>query len=157
MVMLFTDGSVNTKLKIGYGAFLSINEEQCSPPLFEPKIRLKQFQDTSSTKLELQVLLWALAEVEAEKITVYTDSQNIIGLNGRRSRLEGNDYYSKNGKQIKNHALYREFYELLDIKNVILKQVKGHQSSRKKAPVDEVFSLVDRASRRALRHYVASL
>ena len=157
MVMLFTDGSVNAKLKLGYGAFLSVNEDQCLPLLSEPKIRLKQFEDTSSTKLELQVLLWALAEVDAEKITVYTDSQNIIGLIGRRSRLEGNDYYSKNGKQIKNHVLYREFYKLLDIKNVILKQVKGHQVSQKKTPEDEVFSLVDRASRRALRQYVANL
>jgi len=60
-----------------------------------------RFEQTSSTKLELQTLLWALGETitlangDDMTLTVYTDSQNIIGLPRRRARLEQNNSYSR--------------------------------------------------------------
>ena len=149
-LMLFTDGSVNTKLRVGYGAYLALSEGQ------DPQtghIKLKQFIDTSSTKLELQTLLWALSEISATEVISYTDSQNIVRLNSRRKRLEGNHYYAKNGKLLNNHELYKQFYQLTDNFNITFTQIRGHTPSNRKSHLDRIFSLVDRASRNALRAY----
>ncbi len=73
---LFCDGSVNPQKKIGFGAYFIYDEN-----LTTQNIKLKKFEDTSSTKLELEVLLWALADesVLKNEIIVYTDCQNILG------------------------------------------------------------------------------
>ncbi|NQV32380.1 MAG: ribonuclease H, partial [Phycisphaeraceae bacterium] len=152
-LMLFTDGSVNTKLRIGYGAYLAVSEGYESQDSLAKEIRVKRFVDTSSTRLELQTLLWALSVVSAPEIISYTDSQNIVGLHLRRQKLEENDYYSKNGKLLNNHELYRQFYKATDHLNIKLHQVRGHTPSSRKNNIDKMFSLVDRASRNALRAY----
>ena len=150
--MLFTDASVNTKLRIGYGAYLAISRFG-SLNVLSAQIKLKRFVDTTSTKLELQTLLWALSEISATEILSYTDSQNIIGLNSRRKKLEEHEYYAKNGKRLKNHELYKQFYNFTDKVDITFSQVKGHAPSSSKSHTDRIFSLVDRASRIALRAY----
>jgi len=89
-LLLFTDGSVNAQTHIGYGAYVICENKDAVSPL----VKVKEFEDTSSTKLELQTLLWALEEVRAlgRSIIVYTDSQNIIGLPKRRERFEKNGF-----------------------------------------------------------------
>jgi ribonuclease HI len=154
--MLFTDGSVDTKLRVGYGAYLAFLEGDGSHESLAEQIRVKRFVDTSSTKLELQTLLWALSEVSTPEIILHTDSQNIVGLASRRKKLEENDYYAKNGKQLNNHELYRKFYEATDHLNIKLNQVSGHAPSSEKSVIDKIFSLVDRASRNALRAYTSN-
>jgi ribonuclease HI len=149
-LMLFTDGSVNTKLRVGYGAYLALSEGQEPQP---GHIKLKQFVDTSSTKLEIQTLLWALSEISAPEVISYTDSQNIVGLNSRRKKIEENHYYAKNGKLLNNHELYKQFYQLTDNLNISFTQVRGHTPSNRKSHVDMIFTLVDRASRNAIRVY----
>lgn len=149
-LLLFTDGSVNTKTRIGYGAYLAFPEGQMH---LASHIQLKQFVDTSSTQLELQTLLWALSEISATEVISYTDSQNIVGLNSRRRRMEENEYHTNNGKLLRNHELYKQFYKRIDNVNISFTQIRGHVPSPKKSEVDQVFSLVDRASRNALRAY----
>lgn len=151
---LFTDGSVDTKSKIGFGAFLFISELAISPTLAEQNIHLKRFEETSSSKLELQTLICALNAISVDniKLIVFTDSQNIIGLPGRREKLERNEYLSKNGKLLDNHDLYRSFFNLIDQRDVTFEKVKGHQRSHQKNKSDDLFTLVDRASRKALRN-----
>lgn len=156
-IMLFTDGSVNPQLRIGYGAYLACSEGSGSLNSLADHIRLKLFVETSSTKLELQTLLWALSEISAAVIISYTDSQNIAGLNSRRKALEENDYYAKNGKRLNNHKLYKQFYKFTDDLNITFSKVKGHTPSSKKSDVERIFSLVDRASRNALRAYSTGL
>jgi len=155
-IMLFTDGSVNTKSKIGYGAYLAFSEPDLSFDFLKNQVKVKRFENTSSTKLELQTLLWALSDINTlgKKLIIYTDSQNIIGLQGRRARFEKNDYYSKNGKRIANYTLYQEFYKITDHLNYELIQVKGHKKSHQKDEIDKLFTIVDRASRNSLRNMV---
>jgi ribonuclease HI len=152
-LLLFTDGSVNTQLKIGYGAYLAANELGLSLDYLKTQIKLKRFKNTSSTKLELQTLLWALADVRIlkNKIIVYTDSQNIIGLPGRRKRFEENNYYSKKNRRLNNYELYQEFYRITDQMDCEFIKVTGHKVSNQKDNIDRYFTLVDRASRNALR------
>jgi len=115
-------------------------------------IKIKRFEDTSSTKLELQTLLWSLEEInENIIIEVYTDCQNIIGLQDRREKLEKNNFHSTSGKLMNNHELYKEFFKKVDELNLTFIKVKGHKKSSLKDKIDTIFNLVDKASRSALR------
>lgn len=151
--MLFTDGSVNTHSNIGYGAYLSVPEGGLSLDSLRMSVKVRRFEHTSSTKLELQTLLWALSDIQASgsRVVVYTDSQNIMGLRGRRERFEQNDYRSKKNKRLNNYKLYQEFYRMTDQLDCGFVKVRGHQASNQKDGIDSLFTLVDRASRNALR------
>jgi ribonuclease HI len=150
---LFIDGSVNNHLKIGFGAALLLSESEFSQNNLKEKIVIQKFVDTSSTKLELQTFIWAIEELvgSAQKVVIYTDSQNIIGLLGRRKTLEENDFHSKNGKLLNHHELYRAFFKITDKMNCEFVKVKGHQSSKNKEDYERVFTMVDRAARKASR------
>ncbi len=153
-IYLFTDGSVNPKSKVGYGAILYT--EDLNQPLEELKlqVRMRQFTDTSSTKLELENLLWGLGLVTVQgysSIVVYTDSQNILSLLNRRERLEENQYHTRGNKPVKNQELYKSFFELFDNNHIEIIKIKGHQPGRSKSTLEQIFTLVDRASRKALR------
>jgi len=152
-LMLLTDGSVNTQSNIGYGAYLAVSGPGLSLDLLRTRVKVRRFEHTSSTKLELQTLLWALSDIQAlgSKVIVVTDSQNIMGLVGRRDRLERNDYRSKKNKRLNNYELYQKFYRMIDRLDCELLKVGGHQVSNQKDDIDRLFTLVDRASRNALR------
>jgi ribonuclease HI len=151
--MLLTDGSVNTQSHVGYGAYLAVSERGLSFDSLRACVKVMRFEHTSSTKLELQTLLWALGDIQAleSKVVVYTDSQNILGLPGRRERFEQNNYYSKKGRHLNNYELYQEFFKITDQLNCKFVKVRGHQVSKQKDDIDRLFTLVDRASRNALR------
>ncbi len=152
-ILLFTDGSVNVQTKIGFGAFLFVKDKNQPIIALMKDLKVKRFENTSSTKLELQTLLWALRIIEDEvsKVLIYTDSQNIISLPLRRTRFEENNYSSKKNKRIRNYELYQEFYRISDKLNCELVKVRGHQQTRYKDDIHKIFALVDKASRKALR------
>ena len=158
-IYLFTDGSVNPQKKIGYGAYFTLYEEELSLITIEPKINTKKFLDTSSTKLELETLLWALRDevLQNYHIVIYTDCQNILGLESRREGFEENAYYTKKQKLIKNHELYKEFYKAVDELSCKFIKVKGHKVQDQKDHIDKLFTLVDKASRIALREDMSKL
>ena len=149
--MLFTDGSVNAQSNIGYGAYLAVPGGGLSVDSLRARVKVKRFEHTSSTKLELQTLLWALSDIQAlgRRVMVYTDSQNIMGLPGRRDRLEQNDYRSKKNKRLSNYKLYQEFYTMIDQFDCEFVKVRGHRASNQKDDIDRLFTLVDKASRHA--------
>lgn len=150
---LFTDGSVNVQTKVGYGAYLTAFDGEVSPDALRSRVKVKRFEHTASTKLELQTLLWALNEILPfdGKVMVYTDSQNIMTLKARRGRYERSAYHSKRNRRINHYLLYQEFYSAMDRLNCSFVKVRGHLPLNQKNPADQLFSLVDRASREALR------
>lgn len=154
--LIFTDGSVHTQSGIGYGAALALSEHELArtPATLNARVVVRKFTDTSSTKLELQTLLWALSDLPTSDaaVIVYTDSQNIISLPNRRPRFEAHNYHSKKGLPLRNAELYQAFFRLFDRLNIELVKVKGHKSAKQKNPIDRMFTLVDRASRNAHRH-----
>ncbi len=153
IIELYTDGSVNPKSKNGFGACLVVTDNSLSPENLKHQVKIKRFENTSSTKLELQTLLWALSDFHQSqcKLILYTDSQNIIGLPGRRKRLEKNNYYSKKNKRLNNVELYLEFYRVTDQLDCEFIKVKGHMASKHKTRIETIFTLVDKASRNAQR------
>ena len=152
-ILLFIDGSVDVQSKSGFGAWLVVSEPVPSPEMLKKQVKVKRFEQTSSTKLELQTLLYVLNEipVDGSRVIIYTDSQNIINLNRRRERLEKNNFYSKNNRQISNSDLYMEFFRMIDMFDYELIKVQGHQPTKHKDEIHRLFTLVDRASRNALR------
>lgn len=156
-LQVFTDASVNAQIKVGYGAYLIVSEQSASIETLKDSVKVKRFEQTSSTKLELQTLLWALDEIinladpNNTTLTIYTDSQNIIGLPDRRNRLEQSHYFTSKSRRLNNFELYQDFYQLTSNIKCKLVKVAGHQMSSKKDKVDRLFSFVDKASRRALR------
>ncbi len=152
-LFLFTDGSVNTKSKTGYGAYLAVTDTLTSAESLRKNVKVKRFENTSSTRLELETLLWALKKVteSASEIIVYTDSQNIMKLKDRRERLEKSNFQSNKNRPLKNSDLYIEFYKMTDKAKCDFIKVQGHMASHKKDEIDAFFTLVDRESRKALR------
>ena len=151
---LFIDGSVNPQSKVGYGAYLALSSTELSQGPFEPLIKLNRFENTSSAKLELQTLLWALDELGEARdgIHVYTDSQNIIRLLARRDRLEKSGFLNAAKKPLANQELYVRFYQYIDRADLRFTQVKGHTRKDQKSAIDSLFATVDRATRRALQN-----
>ena len=169
-LLLFTDGSAHPTSGIGFGAYLAIPDlntdfpeskaidnlrmqiaSNASDSSLENRVQLKRFENTSSSQLEIETLLWALRDTQPHAVTLYTDSQTIIGLPARREKLEQQDYRSKAGTRLNHAELYQEFFALTDPLDTTLVKVKGHRRSYQKSPIDHIFALVDRASRQALR------
>lgn len=147
-IKLFCDGSVNPQSKIGFGAYFIYDET-----LEDQNIFIKKFENTSSTKLELEVLLWALEDLSELEITVYTDCQNILQLEERKEKLFKNDFLTSSGKKVRNEELYKKFYLKTEKLNLNFVKIKGHKKIALKNELDNLFNLVDKASRKALREF----
>ena len=165
---LFTDASVNPILKIGVGACLVLPASFLDSPFpgiekseITGRITLRRFEDTSSTKLELETVLWALGEQRKRlkgRLNLYTDSQCISGLLKRKPRLLGRDFVSQTTNlPLKNAVLYQRFYAFHDklVFNII--QVDGHSRTSVRDTAHRIFSIVDREARRALKLWVKEL
>lgn len=157
---IFIDGSVDPKTRTGFGAALFISPLLTSQPLpslenLKPRVKTCQFENTSSTRLELQTLLWALNHIDKPdtKIDIYTDCQNLLGLHARRGRLEKNNYLSSKNQCLQDADLYQQYFQLCDQFEVKLIKVDGHKTSLLRDENDHLFALVDKACRKALRNH----
>ena len=163
---LFSDVSLNPGLKLGFGAyllipssFLEIPPERILQPEFAEQIKLRRFDATSSTKLEVQTLLWALEDFQKEAsgsrfgtLDVYSDSQCVTGLLRRRSRLEMHGFCSRGtDRLLKNAGLYYKFYEFYDALGFEVVKVAGHSRSSSHDSIHRIFSFVDKEARMALK------
>jgi ribonuclease HI len=162
---LFTDVSLNPQHKYGLGAcllvpskYLETAPQDIRREEISAQLQLKMFTETSSTRLEVQTLLWALENYRAEfngsdlgSLWVYTDSQCIVGLQGRRAGLEANNFLSRRSKRpLKNTLLYRAFYAAYDELGFELIKVAGHSRSCSHDTVQRIFSYVDKEVRKTL-------
>lgn len=150
---LFIDGSVDPKSRVGFGAYLLNEEIDSIVDDSSESIKIRAFNNTSSTRLELEVLIWALGEVIYNELSIYTDSQNIIKLLQRRDKIEENDYGTNSGVLLGNHLLYKTFFQRFDSMSLEFFKVRGHSPKSQRSGIESIFGLVDRASRRALREH----
>jgi len=168
---IFTDVSVSPQRKLGIGAYLLVptsfleiaphDIERCD---ITARLRLRKFTETSSTKLEVQTVLWALINFREESncsdpgsVRIYTDSQCVAGLLGRRAGLEANDFLAgRSGRPLTNSSLYRAFYAAYDELGFELIKVAGHSRARSHDTVLRIFSYVDKGVRRALTLWISA-
>jgi ribonuclease HI len=162
---LFTDVSVNPQRKLGIGGYLlvpasllagephDITREEVSA-----RLAIKRFSETSSTKLEVQTVLWALEESRegltgsaSGSLRIYTDSQCVAGLTGRRAGLVNCDFVARrSGRPLAHAPLYRAYYDAYDQFEFQLTRVPGHARADTHDTVQRIFSYVDREVRKAL-------
>ena len=165
---LFTDVSVNPGLKLGVGvyvmvpaSFLEVSAGVIERSKITSRLKARRFEGTSSTRLELQTVLWALAENPQGPhggLTIYSDSQCVSGLLNRKARLMSEGFLSKRtNRQLGNASLYREFYELHDETGFDIVKVAGHTASRVRDSAHRIFSLVDKEARKALKLWLHEL
>ncbi len=166
---LFTDVSLNPQLQQGVGAYLLVPVAflDCAPQQIEraavtAQLHFRRFTETSSTTLEIQTVLWALDEYLAAgngivaPLTVYTDSQCVVGLPERRMKLEANGFIARrSGLPLRNAALYRQFYAASDVIGFTLAKVAGHARAGSHDTVQRIFSAVDQDVRRAMSSWLA--
>jgi len=169
---LFTDASLNPLRKLGVGAWLVIPHAYLTAAPgssagadIAGQVRTRRFEDTSSSKLELQTVLWALEEYGSSitasrpvELTIYSDSQCVAGLLKRRRSLEGRSFLSgRTHRQLGNTPLYRRFYALYDRCAFTIIPVKGHSPSCSHDTAHRIFSLVDRRARQELKRWMGEL
>ena len=146
-IKLFTDSCLDPYNKMGFGVYLILNDENKSLKELKEHIKIKRFENTSSTKLELQTLLWALDEIADNNISIeiYTDCQDIIGLENKRKKLEKNHFYSTSGKLMKNHDLYKDFYLKLDELSLSFIKVKERNTLIKLSwhVLEDIYEVLD--------------
>jgi len=165
--VLFTDASLDPRLKVGVGGYLFASESLINTPSnliktpdVEGRVVLKNFRDTSSTRLEVQTVLWALEEIDmvsqyvvgSDKLRLYTDSQCVAGLLPRRVRLEDSGFHGKRGNRLlQNASLYKRYYSLYDRLEFEVVKVSGHTPSISRNALERFFSIVDQKVRKALK------
>ena len=162
---LFTDVSLNPQRKIGFGGYLLLplpflerEAHDIDQGEVSARLIIRRFAESSSTKLELQTVLWAVENSREElsgsvhgSLRIYTDSQCVAGLLGRRAGLTERDFLSgRSGRPLTNAHLYRAFYEAFDRLGFQLVKVSGHSRASSHDTVQRIFSYVDREVRKAL-------
>ena len=157
--LLFTDASLHPQTRTGFGAYILIPALQISVISLEKmkrEVKIAQFSSASIAQLELASLLWALEENPKKGLTIFTDSQNIAGLTERREKLETSGMVSAaTGKPLSNAEYYIRFFDLIDRLQFKVMKIRGHSKSAEKDPLEKIFTVVDRASRKALRTYLS--
>ena len=165
---LFTDASLSPVLKLGVGAYVMIPAsflEASSGVIVRPqitaRIKVRKFEGTSSTRLELQTVLWALTENRQGlhgSLTIYSDSQCVSGLLKRKPRLLAEGFLSKKtNRQLSNASFYRTFFELHDELGFHVVKVDGHYGSRVHDTIHRTFSFGDKEAWKALKIWMNEL
>ncbi len=161
---IFCDASAHPQTKAGVGAYLLIKQsyqaiESSTIIPTEANIRNckgKMFENTSSTKCELQTFLWVIDDikeslVEPYKITFCTDSQGITSLERRKEKLIKNNFNNYHGIELHNAEFYKEFYKQQDIYKFNVIKVKGHSPKSQQTTITSIFSIIDKFTRNELR------
>lgn len=163
---LFTDVSLDPGRKLGVGAYLVLPASLLiEKSEVAARVKVRRFEDTSSTKLEIQTVLWALEEYRNRqripgpgKLCLYSDSQCVSGLLKRRPGLLACGFLSRRtDRPLRNSSLYRAFYKFHDELGFEVIKVKGHSRTRLNDSAHRIFSFVDKEARKALRLWTAEL
>jgi len=166
---LFTDVSLNPERRCGVGVYfvipasmLPVTPDCVDKSVVDKHVVVRRFENTTSTKLEVQTVLWALENTckpsGPDRMQIYTDSQGIAGLLGRRQTLELNGFCAKRSNlPVKNAALYRTFYEFFDRLGFEVIKVPGHSRYHSHDTVCRIFSFVDRKARKSLKLWMEEI
>jgi len=147
-VQVYTDGSCNTKLKIGaWAALILIDEEQ---------IVLQNIElETTNNRMELQAVISAINYInekfDVDKIDIFTDSQYVTNILIRKDKLSTSDFITKKGNILNNSDLLKQLILQIETNNIQFIKVKAHQ---KIGNGTDYNIFVDKLSRKLARDYI---
>jgi len=150
LIQVYTDGSCNTKLKVGAWAAIILYKNSTKT--------ISGYElDTTNNRMELTAVIKAFEYIEKNnsninKIELFSDSQYVVRLPEREERFIENNFITKKGKFIQNVDLVKTLLGKLKIFDVDLIKVKAHQkkTEKKNYNID-----VDKLSRKIVRKYIA--
>ena len=149
-ITIFTDGSCHSQLKTGGWASIILLEGQ--------KVILEgTASNTTHQRMELIAVIEALKHIEHQKliegdISIYSDSQYVVGLLRRREALLSSNYRTKKHKVVRNQDLVRELLDYMNLPNMRFIKIKAHQ---KLADIESQLNReVDILSRKNMRNVV---
>jgi len=126
-IVVYTDGSCHTQLKIGgWAALIFYNNE---------KIVLQgSDKNTTHNRMELLAVINSIKYIIKElsdfkNINIYTDSQYVERIPLRIKKFVSKDFKTKSGKEIQNIDLVKELIQLIDTTQIDFIKVKAHQKS----------------------------
>jgi len=126
IIEIFSDGSCNTKLKIGaWVAIILVNHQE---------ITLNgMFENTTNNQMELIAVIEAICYIDNrfdyDLIKIYTDSQYVANLTQRMDKLTDKNFITNKGKNIQNSELVQKLINQIKNHNLEFVKVKAHQKS----------------------------
>jgi len=151
IIEAYTDGSCNTKLKIGaWAAIIFIADKE---------IVLKNTEtNTTNNRMELSAVLNVLdylktRNIDKSKIIIYTDSQYVAGIEGRIEKFKLQNYKTKKGEPVRNEDLVKKLVYFIENMNIDFVKVKAHQ---KVSDTKNYNRFVDKLCRKLVREYVSN-
>ncbi len=148
-IVIYTDGSCNPKHRVGAWAVLLFIDKN--------KFVLTGVEEsTTHQRMELQAVIKSfeyLAKVKllARVVELYTDSQYVTGLSGRKMKLKASGFMTKKSVPIRNDDLVRILIEYSEMMNVHFIKVKAHQKNDDHNKNREV----DLLARKIVREHIA--
>ena len=125
IIRIYTDGSCHTQLLIGsWAAIILVGEE---------KVILKGLDtDTTHNRMELLGVIKAIEHLRENKLSenlveVYSDSQYVVNLLSRKTRLKQNNFITKKGTPIQNSDLVQKLIQQIETHDINFTKVKAHQ------------------------------
>lgn len=152
IIEIYTDGSCNPKHKIGAWAAVILNNNT------ETVINGHE-SNTTHNRMELLSAVKSLDFIKTGfsndvRIRIYSDSQYLVNLNDKKSRLERNDFLTKAGNSIRNIDLVKMIIDFIDSMNIEFIKVPAHGKKNN----DQNFNRkVDMLSRKIVREQVKKL
>lgn len=124
-IEIFTDGSCHTQKRTGAWAAI-IKTSQSEETLTGVA------EDTTHNRMELLAVINAIAFVTdrypGASIVIYTDSQYVEKLPGRKEKLKRNNFFTKKGIPNQNADLVRNLILQMESYKVTFLKVKAHQN-----------------------------
>lgn len=114
--------------------------------------------NTTHNAMELMAVIKSIEYLKAKQIVcetlnIYTDSQYVVNLQGRKERLQGKNYITNKGAAIQNSALVQTLITLIETNNINFVKVVAHQKQTEAINYNRE---VDKIVRALLRSAVAS-
>ncbi len=123
-IEIYTDGSCHTQLLYGaWAALIFTNGKK--------KILKGTATNTTHNRMELMAVIKAIELVDSlgfknELLTIYSDSQYVINLRGRKEKLESKNFISNKGTPIQNSDLVQTLLAQISNHTINFVKVKAH-------------------------------
>jgi ribonuclease HI len=151
-ILIYTDGSCNTKLCIGgWASIILIGEEK--------HILYGTENNTTNNRMELFAVLESLAFIQEKAmllsvIKIISDSQYVIELQGRKEKFLKSNFKTKKGEDIRNIDLIKELFRYNELMEIKFEKIKAHQ---KKTETENFNIEADILARQIVRKAVKNL
>ena len=146
-IEIYTDGSYDNDTNKGaWAAIIFIDDKK--------NILSGKASNSTHNRMEITAVIEAISFVKIHckntccNIIIFSDSQYVVGLPERQTKIQSQDFVTKKGKTLNNTDLIKTFFEALAFQPTSLVKVKAHQ---KKTDVENHNIEVDRLCRKLVR------